>query len=300
MNKFDNFEVMVEFLRHREGKKSVAVAWGSDESTLTAVSLALQSGFIKAVFVGCEDIVRADGRFAPFAEDVSFVDAATPDDAASHCVALAREGKVDILMKGMINTDNLLRAVINKETGILPKGTVMTHIAVAETPLYHKILFFTDAAAIPFPTPEQREAQIEYLADIIRRTGIEVPRIGLVHCSEKVSEKHFPYTADYVAKKEEAAAGKFGKCIVDGPLDLKCCCSLHALEAKGLHSALEGDADAVVFPNIEAANAFYKTMTLFGGAQIAGILKGAKVPVVLPSRGDTPESKYYSLAVASI
>ncbi len=300
MERINNFSAMIEFLRGRESKKRVAVAWASDESTREAVMKALESGFISAIFVGCKEIVESDAALMKFADDISFVDAADGDDAAAKAVALVREGNADILMKGMINTDNLLRAILNKEHGILEKGNVMTHISATEIPGYDKILFFSDAAAIPYPTPEQREAQVHYLADLIHRVGVKQPRIALIHCTEKVNEKHFPFTADYKVKVEEARQGKFGDTIVDGPLDAKCACNLHALEAKGIKSPLDGESDALIFPDIIAANTFYKTVTLFAHAEIAGMLKGAMAPVVLPSRGDSPESKYYSLAMASL
>lgn len=300
MERINNFSEMVEFLRGRESKKRVAVAWASDNSTRTAVRKALESGFISAIFVGCKEMVEADEALMKFSESIRFEEAADSDDAAAKAVALVRQGKADILMKGMLNTDNLLRAIINKEHGILAKGTVMTHISAADIPGIDKILFFSDAAAIPYPTPEQRESQIAYMADLIHRIGEKQPGIALIHCSEKVNEKHFPFTADYKVKINEAEQGKFGDTIVDGPLDVKCACNRHALEAKGINSPLNGDADALIFPDIIAANSFYKTLTLFANAQIAGMLKGAMAPVVLPSRGDTPESKYYSLALASL
>lgn len=300
MERINNFSAMVEFLRCRGSKKRVAVAWASDESTRKAVMKALESGFISAIFVGCKEIVESDENLMKFADNISFVEASDGDDAAAKAVALVKNGKADILMKGMINTDNLLRAILNKENGILEKGAVMTHISATEIPGHYKILFFSDAAAIPYPTPEQREAQIHYLADLIHRIGIKQPRIALIHCTEKVNEKHFPFTADYKVKVEEARQGKFGDTIVDGPLDAKCACSLHALEAKGIKSPLDGESDALIFPDIIAANTFYKTLTLFANAEIAGMLKGAMAPVVLPSRGDTSDSKYFSLAMASL
>jgi len=300
MERINNFSEMVEFLRGRVSKRRVAVAWASDNCTRTAVRKALESGFISAIFVGCKETVEADDALMKFAENISFEEASDSDDAAAKAVALVRQGKADILMKGMLNTDNLLRAIINKEHGILAKGSVITHISAADIPGNDRILFFSDAAAIPYPTPEQRESQIAYMAEIIHSIGVKQPKIALIHCSEKVNEKHFPFTADYKVKIKEAEQGKFGDAIVDGPIDVKCACNLHALEAKGINSPLNGKADALIFPNIIAANSFYKALTLFADAQIAGILKGAMVPVVLPSRGDTPESKYYSLAMASL
>lgn len=300
MERINNFSEMVKLLRSRGSKKRVAVAWASDESTRTAVRKALESGFISAIFVGAKENVETDEALMKFADNISFENAADSDDAAVKAVALVRQGKADILMKGMINTDNLLRAIIDKENGILEKGKVITHIAATEIPGHEKLLFFSDSAAIPYPTSEQRESQVAYVAELIRRIDEKCPRIALIHCSEKVNAKHFPFTADYKVKIEEANQGKYGEVIVDGPLDVKCACSEHALESKGIDSPLKGKSDALIFPDIIAANAFYKTITLFAKARIAGMLMGAMAPVVLPSRGDSSESKYYSLAMASL
>jgi phosphate butyryltransferase len=269
---------MIVYLKNRGDRKRVAVVCGTDGHTQRAVEKAVEAGFAEAVYVNDPD----------------------PDVAARRAVELVRDGKADILMKGLINTDKLLRAVLNKETGILPKGKILTHIAVAEIPNYPKPLFFTDAAVIPYPTQEQRIEQVRVAAYACHALGIEEPKISLVHCSEKVSEKTFPFTAGYQEIINLAKEGRFGKCIVDGPLDVKCSCSVQNMWAKGIDSPINGEADALIFPDIEAGNSFYKTLTLFGRAETAGVLQGPMAPVVLPSRGDSVFSKYYSIALAAV
>ena len=204
-----------------------------------------------------------------------------------------------MLMKGIINTDNLLRAVLNKEHGLLPKGNVLSHITVAEIPTYNKLLFFSDAAVIPSPTMNHFEAMIRYNVDVCRKMGISAPRVALVHCTEKVNEK-FPFTLDYVALKEKAEAGEFGEMFLDGPMDVKTACDSHSGEVKGISSPVVGHADMIIFPNIIAANTFYKTLSLFGDANMAGMLQGTTAPVVVPSRADSGTSKFYSLALACV
>ena len=170
-------------------------------------------------------------------------------------------------------------------------------LSVAEIPTYHKLLFFSDAAVIPYPTQEQRIEQVRYAASICRKIGISTPRIALIHCSEKPSNK-FPFVDGYRDIRMMAEAGIFGACLVDGPLDVKSACSAHALNAKGITSVLNGDADVLIMPDIEAGNAFYKSMTLFADAHTAGILCGTLCPVVVPSRGDSSEAKYNSILFA--
>lgn len=278
MDTIQNLDEMIGRLIAKGGKKRIGVICPRDESTRKAVEEATSTtGFAEAVVFDNDDVLVA----------------------AQQAVAAAREGKVDVLMKGTLNTDDLLRAVLNKETGILPKGRVLTHLTCAQIPSYDKLVFCSDVAVIPYPTAEQREEQLKYLLQLMRSMGVEEPRVGLINCTEKVNEKHFPVTVEYRQLVEKAATGVFGPCIVDGPLDLKTCFSPEALHKKGINSPLEGRADAIIFPDIQAGNVFYKTITCFiPGVETAAVLAGTQVPVVLPSRGDSPKNKLYSLALA--
>lgn len=272
------FDEMVEHLKASGVCRRVAVVCGQDESTKGAVLRARDAGFADPIFVDNDDV----------------------DVAAAQAVALVREGKADVLMKGLLNTDNLLKAILNKEQGILPKGRVLTHLTCANLPMYDKLLFMTDVAVIPYPTAEQREQQLQYLLTLCRKMGVELPRVALINCSEKVNAKHFPCTVEYRSLVEKAQTGIFGPCIVDGPLDLKTSLSPQALHKKGLQSPLEGQSDGLIFSDIQAGNVFYKTITLFCQAQTAAILQGPEVPVVLTSRADSPDNKFYSLALACL
>jgi phosphate butyryltransferase len=278
MNTISNFEELIAHLQQRGERKRVAVICPRDESTKGAVKKAVEAGFIEAVMLDDDDA----------------------DMAAAKAVAMARNGEVDVIMKGLINTDNLLRAVLNKETGILPKGRVLTHLTCAQIPGYDKLVYCTDVAVIPHPTAEQREEQLKYALQLMHRLGIEEPRVGLINCTEKVNEKHFPFTVEYKELIAKAQEGAFGRCIIDGPLDLKTCFSPEALHKKGISSPLEGRADAIIFPDIQAGNVFYKTITCFCHAETAAMLCGPLVPVVLPSRGDSIENKFLSLALAAL
>ncbi len=221
------------------------------------------------------------------------------DEAAREAVRIVREGGADILMKGIINTDNLLHAILDKEKGLLPKGKILTHLAVMEIPTYHKLLFFSDAAVIPRPTLQQRIEMIWYAICTCRHFGIEQPRVALIHCTEKVSAK-FPHSLDYVNIVELAEAGEFGNVIIDGPLDVRTACEQASGDIKGIVSPINGQADVLIFPNIESGNAFYKSVSLFANADMAGLLQGPICPVVLPSRSDSGLSKYYSIAMACL
>ena len=153
------------------------------------------------------------------------------------------------------------------------------------------------ACGSPRPTLEQYRAMITYDVALCRALGNEQPRVALIHCTEKVNEK-FPHTLSYVQLKEEALQGHFGEVFIDGPMDAKTACDRHSGEIKGLSSPVVGNADVLIFPNIEAGNTFYKTLSLFGDANMAGMLTGTIAPVVVPSRSDSGNSKFYSLALA--
>lgn len=265
-------------LQHRNKPKRVAVVMPHDESTRTAVEQGAQEGWMTPVFFSNSD-ARA---------------------AADAAVRAVRQGQADVLMKGLVQSDVLLRAILHRDTGIMPVDGMLTHLAIAQIPDYHKLLFFTDAAVIPRPTDAQRVLQVQAVVDLCHRCGVDEPRVSLIHCSEKVDERHFPYTAHYKEVIAMAQQGAFGSCVVDGPLDLKTSCSSHSLHTKGIASPIGGEADALVFPDIEAGNLFYKTITLFSSAVTAGLLHGAAVPVVMPSRADSATSKYLSLCIACL
>ena len=291
---------MTAHLQSFSTRKRVVVVCPNDPHTEYAVLRALKEGI-------AEFLLISDTRFAARAEDirnqypryVEVLVTATPDEAAVMAVQMIREGRADILMKGLINTDNLLHAVLNKETGILPRGETLTHITVAHVPTYPKLLIFSDAAVIPRPTLEQFKAILRYAVEVAHSCGIEEPRIALLHCSEKVNAK-FPHTLDYAILKECALEGEFGRVQIDGPMDVKTACDVHSGDIKGLSSPVVGNADILIFPNIESGNTFYKTITLFAGADMAGMLRGPICPVVVTSRSDSGMSKYYSLALACL
>lgn len=291
---------MVDALRGRGVRQRIVAVCPHDECTEKVVRRALSEGIADFLLVAESTYTAVPKQIqADFPDAVQFMEAPTADEAAALAVSLIKEGKGDVLMKGLINTDNLLRAVLKKEVGLLPPGSVLTHVTVAETPMYHKLLCFSDAAVIPRPELTQFRAMVKGNVELCHSMGIEEPRVALIHCTEKVHEK-FPHTLDYVQLKADAEAGMFGKMVIDGPMDAKTACDLHSGQVKGIASPVVGDADVLIFPNIESGNVFYKTLSFFGKADMAGMLMGAQAPVVVPSRSDSETSKYYSLVLACL
>jgi len=215
-------------------------------------------------------------------------------------VQLVHDGEGDVLMKGLVNSDDLLRHILNKTYGLRPTGAVITHASAVSLPGFDRLVVLSDVAVIPYPTLEQRAAQLDYTVALSRTLGTACPRVALLHCTEKVSEA-FPVTLDYVELCRRAAAGEWGEVLVDGPLDLLCALSPEGLADKGLESPLEGRADVLIVPDIEAGNVLYKTLGLLvPGARFASMLCGTTHPVVLTSRGDSVDVKIDSLALAAL
>ena len=294
-----DFKALPQRLRSMAKCVTVAVACPADAHTEEVIERSISEEFAKFILVAVEqNAAVAERLHAKYPDRTAIILATDVDDASRKAVAEVRQGRAQVLMKGTVNTDNLLRAVLNKECGLLEKGHVLTHIAVAEIPGLQRLLFFTDAAVIPYPTTEQFHAQLGYIADTYRSvTGNDCPRVALTHCTEKVSEK-FPLTLSYEELKKEAREGAFGSIEVDGPMDVKTACDAESGAIKGIASPVVGSADILIFPDIEAGNTFYKAITLFAKATVAGMLAGTTAPVVVTSRADTVESKFYSLATA--
>ena len=299
MKPIATFNQLTEHLTTLCKRKRVVAVCPNDAHSEYAIKRAVEEGFASFLLVGDARLLHSYTELSIYSDNIEIIDIPDSDEAAREAVRLVRSGKADILMKGIINTDNLLRAILDKEHGLLPAGKVLTHLAVMQIPTYHKLLFFSDAAVIPRPTLQQRIEMIWYAIRTCHHFGIEQPRISLIHCTEKVSSK-FPHSLDYVNIVELAEAGEFGNVIIDGPLDVLTSCERESGNIKGIASPINGDADVLIFPNIESGNTFYKSVSLFAQAEMAGVLQGPICPVVLTSRSDSGLSKYYSLAMACL
>lgn len=223
MEPIQNFAQLTAHLKEQNRRKRIAVVCANDPNTEYAITRALEEGIAEFLMIGDSAILEKYPALKQYPDYVKTIHIEDSDEAAREAVRIVREGEADILMKGIINTDNLLRAILDKEKGLLPKGKILTHLAVMEIPTYHKLLFFSDAAVIPRPTLQQRIEMIWYAICTCRHFGIEQPRIALIHCTEKVSAK-FPHSLDYVNIVELAEAGEFGNVIIDGPLDVRTAC----------------------------------------------------------------------------
>ena len=293
-------EEMVPHLLKQGTKHKIAVASAQDPNTIGAVAKAVKEGFIEAIMVGCKkEIERLSKEKSIEPSIFTIVDIPDDVEATAEALRLVKNDEADILMKGLVGTDKFLKAVLNKEKGLLPKGSIMSYVCALELPAYKKLLFVSDTAVLPYPDLKQKQAMIEYSVKMAKNLGITEPKIALISSSEKVSQGTPPSNDDAILCKM-ADRGWLKDCIIDGPLDVFCACDPESVEIKGVKTPVNGDADILIFPSLEACNSFYKGLMLFAGGELAGMIQGTEKPVVVMSRSETPASKYYCIALSCL
>lgn len=300
MASISSFAELTAHLQSVNCRKRIAVANAVDSHTLEAVLMAVEKGIVEAFLIGDVASIESPLLFehnpSPY---IHIIDVPDVLEATLKAVNMVKTGDADILMKGLVNTDVLLRAILDKDKGLLPPGNVLTYNAAIEIPKYHKLLFFSDPAVIPSPNLMQRTAMIKYAISTAYKYGIEKPKVALIHATEVVNPK-INYMQDYMDIMEQWRRGEFGNVIIDGPLDIFLALDTERGLIKNVPSPVLGDADILIFPNFESANCFYKGVSLFGDAEMGGLLQGTEKPVVLTSRSESVHSKFYSIAMACI
>ncbi|PLX12362.1 MAG: phosphate butyryltransferase, partial [Marinilabiliales bacterium] len=220
-----------------------------------------------------------------------------PAKSAVKAVELIRDGKADILMKGLVSTAPLLRAVLDKDTG-LTKGSTLSHFALVESPYYHKLIGITDAAMNIAPDFNEKVHIINNAVEVFHRLGVKEPKVAIVGPLEVVNPK-IESTTHGALLAVMNNRNQIKGCIIDGPLAMDNAVSKEAAKHKGIESEVAGDADILVAPDLNSGNIMYKTMMFIGGATSAAVIMGARVPIVLTSRADTDKSKMMSIALAA-
>jgi phosphate butyryltransferase len=293
-----SFAEIVENARKQQQKKLV-IAAAEDEAVLLAVKNAVNQGFIEPILVGNKSKIEEFCKNLQF--DVSaftIIPENDPNESAQIAVKYVKENKAQLLMKGFVSTASLLKAVLDKEKG-LKKSTVLSHVALFETPFYHKLLTVTDAAMNIAPTLDEKISIIGNAANIYHKLGCEIPKVAMVCPVETVNPK-IESTQQAAILSTMSYRQQIKGCIIDGPLALDNAVSKEAAKHKGIVSEVAGDADIMVVHDIDAGNVLYKCLLFLGGAKTAAVIVGATVPIVLTSRADTDESKLYSIALASL
>jgi phosphate butyryltransferase len=294
-----NFADLLQAARSK-GPCRAVIAQAADESVLRAAMEAHREGIADPVFVADKkelaDCAQASGMdlstFRVFEPE-------TRDGAAALAVELVRRGDGDILVKGMIHTADLLRAVLQKESG-LGRGRILSHVGVfllPESARYsNNLLLVTDAALAIAPSLAQKAEIVQNAIDLARRLGIQSPTAAIL-CAVETVNPAMPATLDAAALARMAERGQITGGSVEGPLALDNAVSIEAARKKGIPGKLAGRADILVAPDLEAANILYKSLVYFAGAEEAGIVVGASAPIVLTSRSDSAQNKLYSIAL---
>lgn len=293
-----NFDVLVEKVKSFPEPKRVVVAAAGDAHTLEAIKEAVDEGIVKPVLVGDKaKIVEIAAEIGLAVNPEDIYDEPDAVEAAQRSVALIHEGKGDFIMKGKLETSQILKPVVNKETG-LGTGRVMSHFVFDELPNYHKLLVTTDGGMMTYPTLEQKKEIIINTVETLKALGYENPKVACVAAVEKVNPK-MPETVEADALKQMNISGELTDCIVEGPVSLDIALSKQIADVKGFDSPVAGDADVILVPNIQVGNILGKSITVIAGGNMAGFIVGAKVPIVLTSRGSSAKEKYLSLVLAS-
>jgi phosphate butyryltransferase len=294
------FEQIYDQLRSKPRKRLIA-AWAVDDHTINAAKLAVEAGIVEATLVGDEKMIRQVCAHENIDPSIFRI---VPNDDEIKSVAMAVDlinaGEGDILMKGLCSTDKYMRAILNKEKGLLPPKAVLSHVTVMSNPNYHKLMVLGDIAVIPAPDLSQKIAITNYVVKTAHALGNSKPKVAIITATEQMLPG-MPACVDAAIISKMADRGQISGCLVDGPLALDVAISAEAAAVKKLVSPVAGDADCLVFPNIESANVFYKVNSqLCPGSRQAAIVAGAKAPCVLSSRADSIDTKLNSIALAAL
>lgn len=292
-------EQMYEVLKSAKKKRLVAV-WANDSHTIEAVSKAIDLDIVDGILVGNEQEIKTVCQKENIDSRKFRIENAESDiEAGNIAVGLITKGEGDILMKGLISTDKYMRAILNKEAGLLPPKAVLSHVTVIENASYNKLMIVGDVAIIPEPDLKQKIAIANYLITTAKAIGIETPKLAILSASEQVLPSvQSSIEACLLAKMGER--GQIRGAIVDGPLSLDAAIDKEAAETKKIGGQVAGNADCLLFPNLDAGNIFYKANSKLSKAQMGAFVAGAKVPCVLASRGDSTQIKLNSIALCAM
>jgi phosphate acetyltransferase len=276
-----------------------AVVHPCDESSLAAAKAAAAGKLIEPVLVGPEARIRDLAATVHFdLTHIEIVSAPHSHAAASQAVALARAGEVGALMKGSLHTDELMAEVVNRESGIRTARRI-SHVFIMDVPTYPKPLFITDAAVNLFPTLEDKVDIVQNAIDLAHALGLQAPKVAILSAVETITSK-IPSTIDAAALCKMADRGQITGAILDGPLALDNAINHQAARVKSIHSPVAGDADILLVPTLEAGNMLVKELTFLAHADAAGIVLGARVPIILTSRADSVRARLASCAVVAL
>ncbi|MFZ7102643.1 MAG: phosphate acyltransferase [Peptococcaceae bacterium] len=277
---------------------TISVAVAQDRDVLEAVKLAMEEGLAQAILVGDQGEISAMLKQLGFPAEVLIIDEPDLNLAALTAVSLVKKGKAQVLMKGLINSSDFLKAVLHGEEG-LRTGRLISHLAAFEVPGQDKLIFHSDGGMNIAPDLRQKKEILFNAVLALNVMGIEKPNVAVLTANEKVSAK-MPATVDAQGLVEMWEEGAFPPCIVEGPIALDVAVSAEAAKHKGITSRVSDQVDLFLMPNIEAGNICGKTLIHYAGAKMAGLVLGATNPIVMTSRAETALGKLNSIALACL
>ena len=290
------FETLLESMRPASPRR-VALACATDTNALSSVCVAHKMGFVNAILYGDEnEIKNIATKHGLDISDFEIVHCNDELSAANAAVCAVRNGHADILMKGLIHTADILRAVLNRDTGIRGDG-ILSHVSVLYSPSRNRRLFLTDIAMVMYPDLEQKVNLINNAVSFARHMGVDTPRVAPLCAVETLNPK-MPATVDADALCQMNERGEIANCIISGPISFDIAVSKSAAMAKGYTGSIHGDADILLFDNIEAGNNTIKAMVQFSDWIFGGVIVGARAPIIINSRSDSDTSKLFSIACA--
>jgi phosphate acetyltransferase/phosphate butyryltransferase len=276
-----------------------AVAHPCDAASLGAAVEAARAGIIAPILVGPANRIRRVAEDAGLdLAAYEIAEAPHSHGAAARAVELVRLGRAELLMKGSLHTDELMAEVVRRETGLRTDRRV-SHVFVMDVPTYHKPLLITDAAVNIAPTLDDKRDIVQNAVDFARALGIERPKVAILSAVETVTTK-IPSTIDAAALCKMADRGQIQGALLDGPLAFDNAISADAARTKGIVSAVAGDPDILLVPDLEAGNMLAKNLTFLSRADAAGVVLGARVPIILTSRADNQRTRIASSGVAAL
>lgn len=295
----NNLQDMLTKLKGND-KVILSVAAAEDKEVLIAIKDAVEKEIIKPILVGQADKIKAISKEIGFSlEGIEIINAESIEESAKIAVELVSSKKADFVMKGLLDTAVLLKSVLNKDYG-LRTDSLLSHVMIYELESYHKLLLLTDGGMNIAPDYDQKEKIVKNSIQAAKSLGMETVKVACLAAKEKVNPK-MQATVDADLLQKACKDGKFGKnVLVEGPLAFDLAVSKEASEIKGFKSEVSGDADILVVPTIEVGNGIGKSFTYMAKSKSAGIIMGAKAPIVLVSRADSHESKLYSIAYGAL
>jgi len=292
-----NFEELITEVK-KTGKKRLSIAIPYEVEDLKALKFAKDEGIIEPILIGKKDEIKKFYEKAEISLDAEIIEESDYYKAVELSVSMVRDGKADLLMKGLVKTPELLHAVLDKDRGIR-KEKVLSHVGVLQCSRYPKLITMSDGGMIIAPTLDQKVEILKNAVFVSKALGVEIPKVALLSAIEIVNPD-MPSSLDAALITMMAKRGQIKGAIVDGPLAFDNAISKWAAEVKGIKSDVAGDADVFIVPNIEAGNIFFKILNYLSDGYSAGVVIGATAPVILPSRSDSKESKYYSIALGCL